>query len=187
MKIHLVAAAISFCNPSLSSGVVNEYAKIVFDGSVKTDTDPLLIVAVIDRESRWQFSALNPKSGALGLGQILPQFRPACAGGNKGSAACVAEKKRLLLDGTYNLKTALSIVETWKTVCKSKLGTTAISEDQWLRMYSGENPKGSVCGRKVTAGGTGKWDPLPIPSVVKRYLDRRRVLRLRLEALPPGL
>lgn len=183
MKVHLIAVAIAFCNPALPSGTVNEYAKIIFDGSIKTDTDPLLIVAMVDHESRWQAGAVNPKSGALGLGQILSQFRPACVG-NKGSAACVAEKKKLL-DGTYNLKTALSIVETWKTVCKTKLGTTAM-EDQWLRMYAGESPKGSVCGRKPTGTGTGKWEVLPIPSVVKAYLVRRRTLRLRLEALPPG-
>ena len=178
MKLSALALAISFCRPTLPAGTATEWARIVADGAARSEVDPLLVVALVDHESRWTPGATNPKSGALGLGQILPQFRPACA--SPKSPACAEEKKKLL-GAAYNLRAVFTAIDAWKVECRARTGTA--QEDQWLRMYAGQGTK--FCGR-VRPKGTAAWAPLPIPSVVRAYLARRRSLRLRLESLPPG-
>lgn len=177
-----VLSAILMCRPGLAAPVATSYAKQVVERAAKVGVDPLLVVALVDHESRWQEGAVNPKSGARGLGQVLPEYRPDCAGGKAASVACAQEKARLLV-GDHNIRVTFDAIESWVKVCSAKTGSA--KEERWLAAYSGLNsPKaGVMCGGKQTGG---KWSPLPTPSLVKAVLDRRRALRLRLEALPPG-
>jgi hypothetical protein len=117
MKVAAVLAAILFCRPQLPLPVAQGYAKAIAGQSV---ADPLLLVSVVDRETggTWDAAVVNKKSGAVGLGQVLPQFRPQCAGA-PSSAACSLEKKRLL-DGQYNLGVVFEIVGALRTFCEKK-------------------------------------------------------------------
>lgn len=176
-----ITLAISFCRPTIPPADLAAYARIVDERSRAIDVDPILVVAIVDHESRWIPTSVNKKSGALGLGQILPQYRPACAK-DGSSAVCKAEKKTLL-DGAGNLRAMFEVIEAWQKDCKARVHTSG--EHEWLTSYSGlNNPKaGEWCGWRRTASGLQR---LPIHSVVRAFLARRRALRLRLEALPPG-
>jgi hypothetical protein len=177
-----IALAIAHCRPSLPKAEVAVYAKIVDDRSRALGVDQVLIVALVDHESRWFAGAINKKSGALGLGQILPQFRPACA--VSSSAACSAEKSRML-DGTYNLSAVFDAIGAWQRECKKKTGKAGILE--WMSAYAGLNrPKmGDWCGWRVSTGG-GPPKQLPTHSLVKEILDRQKALRLWLASHPQG-
>lgn len=179
VKPALLATAILFCRPTMAPATAATYANLVHAHAARIGIDPLEMVAVVHHETRWQEWRVNPKSGAVGLGQILPEFRPACVGA-LASAACAAEKKRLL-DGVYNLNVMADAIEKWRATCKQKTGTAS----GWTWAYAGLNqPKaGKWCGVQVV--GTTK-KALPIHSVVKSYQAIQRSLRLRLEALPHG-
>lgn len=180
MKLASIILAIGLCRPGIPDAKKAEYAKIVLDGAAATHIDPLLAVAMVDHESAWTQGVVNKSSGAIGFGQILPQFLPPCVGAPT-SAACVAEKTRLA-DGAYNLMMMFKIIGDWQTTCKQKTGTK--KEEAWLTAYSGLNSpaKGHLCGMAKVGGA---WKPLPIHSLVKQFLARQRSLRLRLETLPP--
>lgn len=175
----VVLTAILFCRPAIPQTVAAAYAKIVVERSTKLGIDPLLVVAVVDRESRWQEGAINPKSGARGLGQVLPGYRPSCIGSASKSTACAEEKKKLL-DGAYNLGVVVDALGDWSTFCKKKTGYW--SEESILQAYQGLNaPKVNVwCGASIV---NGKWMPTKLPAITRAVMQRRRALRLRLEAM----
>jgi hypothetical protein len=178
VKTAIIAAAILLCRPSMPKPEAGARALDVERGAAALGVDPILLVAMADHESGWIPSAVNKKSGALGLGQILPQFRPACAGG-LGTKACAAERARLL-DGAYNLAAMFDAIGAWKKSCKKVVGND--EEASWLTSYSGLNrPKaGEWCGWRATGG---KLVRLPTHSVVREFLDRRQRLR-KLLGLP---
>lgn len=73
----LVQSTDDLVDYSFESQVVNEVKRICKD--VYPDLDPDYILAMIYRESRFQPDALNPKTGATGLMQILPKWHTARA------------------------------------------------------------------------------------------------------------
>lgn len=180
MKPALLAAAILFCRPSLAPATAATYANLVHAHALRLGIDPLEMIAIGKHESGWQEWQVNKKSGAIGIGQILPEFRAPCVGA-MSSPACAAEKKRLL-DGVYNINAMADAIEKWRIACKQKTGMANAS---WMSAYAGLNkPKEGIwCGVRVT-GSTKK--ALPIHSVVRLYQAIARNLRLRLEALPHG-
>lgn len=173
----VIALAIAHCRPSLPKTEVDAYAAIVEKRSVAIG-DPLLIVALGKHESGWIQTAVNKKSGALGIGQILPQFRPACAK-DPTSAVCSTEKKKLL-DGVYNLSAVFDGIEAWQRECLKKTGSS--SEVAWLSSYAGLNnmKTGKWCGRQQK---DGKWVQLPQHRLVKEVFAMRRNLQLWLEGI----
>lgn len=184
MKTAAVAAAILLCRPTMPVATATVLSKVVVERSEKAVTDPLLVVALVHNESGWDPSVVNKKSGAVGLGQVLPEYRPQCAGEAKKSAACAAEKKRLL-DGAYNLAVSIDALGAWRVFCKSKVGYW--SEEGSLQAYQGLNSKEKNvwCGAAL-ASWTGKWTPVKVPEITWRVLRRRRALRLRLETMGGG-
>jgi hypothetical protein len=174
-----VFTAILFCRPTMPHATATAYARIVLDGSLRIGRDPLLIVAIVKHESGWQEWAINPKSGARGLGQVLPEYRPQCAGAAGKSAACAEEKKKLL-DGAYNLGVVVDALGDWATFCKKKTGL--YGEENVLQAYQGLNvPKAGVwCGASTVLG---KWTLTKTPAITRSVIQHRRALRLRLEAM----
>lgn len=179
MKLAAVAAAILLCRPTMPQATATAHARVVVERSEKAVVDPLLVVALVMNESGWDPSAVNKKSGAIGYGQVLPEYRPQCAGAAKKSAACAEEKKRLL-DGAYNLGVAVDAMGAWRAFCKTKTGYW--SEDGPLQAYQGLNSPGAGvwCGAALVSG---KWTPTKLPAITRAVLQRRRALRLRLEAM----
>jgi hypothetical protein len=185
-----VMTAILFCRPTMPHATAGAYAKIVVERSAKLGIDPLMVVAIGQHESDW-FEHLVSKDGEdHGIGGIRARYRAACVKDkdpvHAPSAACAAEKKRLL-DGSYNLGAIFDAIEWWMTTCKQKTGSA--KEELWLAGYAGlSRPKiGKWCGVQATAGKASPTATLPtVPKVVREFLRLRRALRLRLEALPPG-
>ena len=99
-----VAAIVEWCM-SVGSGIshltsdqITSYVSIVMDESVKRQVDPLLVLAIISIESRFDAKARNP-SGASGLMQIV------------GSYHTDKISKKELFDPSKNIKAGVQILQ----------------------------------------------------------------------------
>lgn len=186
LKPAAIAAAILFCRPAMPLQTAMAYAQIVSTRSAALGIDPLMVVAYVSHESEWVEGAISKDREDVGLGQIRARYLPPCVADKSPALApspkCAAERKRLF-EGAYNLQTTFRVIEAWQTICKQKTGTA--TEVQWLTAMAGLNraKSGLWCGMGLV---NGQWSSRPIPSVVRAFLQRRRHLRLRLEAQPPG-
>jgi len=163
----LILAAILSCRPALPMPEARAYAAII---SQRADPDPLLIVALVDRETGWHPNAVSSDGAYLGLGQIAWRFRCARGKATVHRSTCAAERKRLL-DGAYNLRAIYEIIEDWRRLCR-KITGREVSESGWVTAYEGV--RGQTCGLHRTPEG---WEPAPLPRVTREILDRARSLR----------
>ena len=92
----LLLAAITASAPHLSHHTRASYAVLINQAAHRAHVDPVLIVAIIENESRWQIHALGGSAGdpSLGLGQVRLRNYRACAG-ELDAPACTAVKNRL--------------------------------------------------------------------------------------------
>jgi len=72
MKLAAMALAIVITAPWMAPKTSFYYAKEIKYASHAFSIPPLLLIAIIEHESRWNPNAVNTKSGACGLGQVLP-------------------------------------------------------------------------------------------------------------------
>lgn len=72
LTILAIAALIGLCRPALPAARSLAYAKVVAVESAAVDLDPLLVVALVDHESRWNEKAVS-KDGKASVGRP-----PAC-------------------------------------------------------------------------------------------------------------
>ena len=72
MTTATIALAIAFVAPELPKDTVETYASLVRRYAEVSKIDPLLVVALVDNESQWNWRAENPTSHARGLMQIMP-------------------------------------------------------------------------------------------------------------------
>lgn len=137
----------------------------------KQHIDLYLVDALVTHESEWNPRAINPTSGALGLGQHLPSTLPACRH-DLTSEACSAAQARLL-DGPYNLRLTVKALGGLRRWCKQRTGRTP-TEAGLLMAYGGYNrlKQGQLCGLRKDK--RGRWRPVPIPGQVKEILDLKR-------------
>ncbi|MFI5245304.1 MAG: hypothetical protein ACHQQR_08785, partial [Gemmatimonadales bacterium] len=128
----LILAAILACRPAIPLPEARAYAAIVATAHV----DPILIVALVDRETGWQPRAWSSDGRYIGLGQIAWRFRCGRGRATVHRSTCAAERRRLL-DGRYNLRAVLEIVDEWRATCRRMTGT----EDGWITGYEGARPR----------------------------------------------
>lgn len=78
MTADVIAAAILTLLPSSNVGSHRReheahcYSLIVKKESERFGVPPLVLVALVSRESSWKARAVNKQSGAVGLGQLMP-------------------------------------------------------------------------------------------------------------------
>lgn len=142
--------------------------------AIEHQVDPLTIVAIVRAESGWVPSAINPRSGARGLGQIMPSNYGEC---RREPAGPECEKiKSDLLDWKFNLSETARVMHTWRDYCGKKVGSRLAIH--WLPGYQGlDSERRATCGhRKVR----GRWAPLKsVPKFTRAVLARRHELERR--------
>ncbi|MDE2022223.1 MAG: hypothetical protein KGI71_04935 [Patescibacteria group bacterium] len=155
----LLLAAILLCRPAMPPAEARAYAEIL-----APHDDALTIVALIDRETGWHANAVSSDGRYLGLGQIAWRYRCARGVATVHRARCATERRRLL-DGRYNLRAVLHIIDQWRTTCRTTVG--------WISAYEGaRRPTGQRCGQPQEA-----QDP---PRVTLAILARAEELRRQL-------
>ncbi len=134
-----------------------EAAPLVRDLAAEHGHDPFTTIAYVESESGWIAGSINPRSGATGLGQVLP----------KDDADQLE-----LLGWRYNLKRTAVMFHDWRAICERRVGTGLLV--YWMQGMKGwDAVRGTVCGH-VRVGK--RWKPLPIPKAVTKMAERRREL-----------
>jgi len=109
--------------------------------ATRSHVPALLLVAIVENESRWRAGAYN-RSGAAGLGGVMPRGVPACAG---QAIPCAA-----LLNPDINLRAAASILRQNYRYC------ARTARPSWERALAGYQT--GRCGPiKLTATVVARW------------------------------
>lgn len=165
-SLQAVAAAILLSQPGMGAGRAHTYAKVVVQEAVEHDFDPYTLVSMVHFESRWRQSVSN--GPCLGLAGVCLTNYPACRSEPQGRVC--ADKRRLLLEGTSNLRVAASLITANRKFCKAKTGSALFRH--WLASYQGLNrlEHGVYCGQKKVRG---RWKDVATHRLTKRVIQRR--------------
>jgi hypothetical protein len=167
-----ILAALEFVAPKFEPA--REAAAQLRALAVEHRVDPLTIIAIVRHESGWVPSAVNARTGARGLGQIMPSNYKECRR-EPESPACERIKAELL-DWRFNLAETARTMETWREYCGKKVGSRLAIH--WLPGYQGlDFKRRASCGhRKIR----GRWVPMKaVPKLTRAVLARRQDLERR--------
>jgi soluble lytic murein transglycosylase-like protein len=92
-SVAAILAALEFVAPKFE--LAHQASVHVRALAIEHDLDPFTIIAVVHHESGWKPEAVNPRTFALGLGQIMPSNYAACRQDPEG-AECATIKSSLL-------------------------------------------------------------------------------------------
>lgn len=135
----VVAAAIALVAPSMPTAKREQYARLLVAEGRREGVDPLLVVAIVEHESRWRKGAVSKDGEDFGLGQLRARFLPECR--TLASARCVSLKSRLTRDAAFNLRRTVRVLGDWRRACRPATET---------RMVAGYS--GGKCGALPRAG-----------------------------------
>jgi hypothetical protein len=188
----LTAAALSavlhMVAPHVGQVVNLNYTQVILAEARRRDIDPMLVVALVEHESRWRPGAISPNGEDFGLGQIRGRYERPCLKDFDpiGDPSILCDEARTrLLDGTYNLKRTIAALAENRKLCRRIL-KQKVSQASLLASYGGmNNPSGQVwCGHKKTGR---RWVKLPIHPALKEILDLQSRLHRQLSKLPRPL
>lgn len=139
------------------------YAVALQAEAQRNEFDPLMGVAIIHRESRFNPRAVSRDGEDFGLAQVRARYVGACRQDRnprwRPSAACRAVKESLL-EPEENIAAMGQIIAGHRRICRQKVGKVTLLG--WLASYQGSNSK--------------KEDRWCVPSAgarrVVRYRDR---------------
>jgi hypothetical protein len=142
--------------------------------AIEHQLDPFTIIAVVRSESGWDPAAINRRTGALGLGQIMPSNYAECRQAPE-SAECTKIKTDLL-EWKYNLTETARTMARWRDFCGKKVGSRLAIH--WLPGYQGlDSKRGATCGHRRKRRG---WTPLKaVPKLTQKVLAKRKELERR--------
>lgn len=167
-----IVAALEFVAPKFQHKA--EASAHVQALAIKYDLDPFTIIAVVRNESAWQSGAINRRTGARGLGQIMPTNYRKCVNAPDGPEC--ERIKAALLGWKYNLSETARTLATWRSYCDKRVGSELAIH--WLPGYQGlDMRRGAICGHQRRSSG---WTPLQaVPKLTERVLANRRELEAR--------
>jgi len=167
-SIALIAAIQLLC-PSMTLGTREVYANLIDEQVAKTNVDPLLVVAIIDHESKWHTDADNGR--CVGLGQVCLSTQSACKGKDGLEAPACQARRAELMDGPTNIRVIVSMLEQWKQHCKTLTGHA--QTHHILSGYAGTDREGIQCGQRQRFTGNEHervWRDAPKHKVVREIL-----------------
>jgi hypothetical protein len=175
--LHVIVAALEFVAPKFQHKA--EASVHLQALAVKHDLDPFTIIAVVRNESAWQSGAINRRTGARGLGQIMPSNYRKCVESPDGPAC--ERIKAALLGWKYNLSETARTMATWRGYCNRRVGSELAIH--WLPGYQGlDMRRGAICGHQRRKSS---WVALhAVPKLTQKVLANRRELMNRF-ASPP--
>jgi hypothetical protein len=171
-SVAVIAAALELVAPKFEPAAeASAYLRAL---ALEHQLDPFTIIAVVRNESGWKPGAVNPRSGALGLGQIMPSNYPECRRAAAGPEC--TKIKQALLDWKYNLRETARTMATWRDFCGKRVGSRLAIH--WLPGYQGlDSRRGATCGHKKRKRS---WLPLKsVPKLTTKVLVKRRELEQR--------
>lgn len=135
-----IAFAIRFGHPEVSEVDANRYAVAIQEAAQRYEFDPLMGVAIIHRESRFNPRARSRDGEDFGLAQVRARHVGACRQDKnprlRPSEACRAQKERLL-EPEENIDVMGQIIARHRKLCRKKAGRVTLLG--WLASYQGSN------------------------------------------------
>jgi hypothetical protein len=170
--ISAIVAALEFVAPKFRH--TEEASAHLQALAVEYELDPFTIIAVVRNESAWQSGAINRRSGARGLGQIMPSNYRQCQDAPEGREC--QRIKADLLGWKYNLKETARTMATWRGYCGKKVGSELAIH--WLPGYQGlDIRRGAICGHQKRQAS---WvSHKAVPKLTQKVLSKRRELETR--------
>lgn len=168
-----IVAALEIAAPSFQPK--HEAAVHIRELAAKHEFDPFTMIAIVERESRWNPNAVNKRSGATGLGQVLPTNFRACRSEPEGQS-CTAVK-RGLLSWRRNLTVVAGYIRAMREHCRRVVGSAlAVS---WMGIYDGtDSTRGLTCNHRKVRGRWVKQSPTKMAlRVLKRRAELERMVR----------
>lgn len=126
MDLAHIVLAINLSAPNMSPKTTHYYAQKIQKESVRKSIDPLLLISIIDHESRWNAGRISRDGLDFGLCQIRKQF-------TKQSAP-------FLLEGGTNISVCTSFLDSAREFCTGFLDREPETEE-FLSCFQGS------CGR----------------------------------------
>jgi hypothetical protein len=111
----VLAALIHGLTPQMSRSNREAYARIVNTEAARVRADPLLMLAIIEHESRWNPRADNGK--CVGLGQICLETQSACRGAEGLNASACQARRAALFDGATNIHAMAGALAAGRAFC----------------------------------------------------------------------
>ncbi len=170
---HVIAIALALLHPQMHVGVRAAYVAIIERESKYTGIDGVLMVALVEHESRWIADRVGGLDNqCVGLAQVCLQIYPECRK-NFDAPAC-QERKVTLLDGPANLHIAAQHLVGWRRYCKKLTGHAEMRHI--LSGYGGADGNGVHCGQKRVHG---RWRNAKMASVASEILANYAELQRR--------
>lgn len=121
MDLPSILLAINLSAPGLSAHTANYYGKILLKESIRTEVSPLIGIAIIEHESRWNPSKISKDGFDYGLMQIRARF---------------SKHPQYLLEGGSNIRTGFGWIDSSKDFCEKELGREPETQE-WLSCFQG--------------------------------------------------
>lgn len=143
MDLATVMLAIQLSAPLLPEASVNAYGKMIYDQSVKLNQDPLITIAIIKHESKWNSSIISDDRYDYGLMQIRAMYY-------HGPSVNLLNPWTNITVGSYWIKSSFDF-------CQKQLGREPQTQE-WLSCFQG------------TCRLSNKWcSPTKMTDKVERY------------------
>jgi len=121
--LEITLAALLLLHPDPDSNAVQHYAQYITEGGERVDIDPLLVVALIHREGRWNPKAKSGK-GDFGLMQIRAR-----------SYKRFRNNPKKLLDPQVNITVGIETLAMWREFHQKNCGKKR--HDWWAHYQHG--------------------------------------------------
>lgn len=176
--ISTIVAALEFVAPNFRH--TQEASAHLQALALEHELDPFTIIAVVRNESAWQSGAINRRTGARGLGQIMPSNYRHCQNAPEGPEC--QRIKADLLGWKYNLSETARTMATWRLYCGKKVGSELAIH--WLPGYQGlDMRRRAICGHQKRSG----WVPLKaVPKLTLKVMGTRQELIARFARAASG-
>lgn len=172
--VQVIALAIASLHPGFEPRQNHARAETIVETAAAAGVPPLLVVAMVERESRWQAGVFGGRDGqCVGLLQICLHERAACQGPERFDAPACADERLRLQDGGTNLRAAGSLLRQWRKLCRRVTGRPA-GLAELLSGYGGFDRPGVTCGRRKARG---RWVSVVVPEAIRKTLALYKELK----------
>lgn len=133
-----IVLAINLSAPGMNASSTNYYARTIMRETTKKNIDPLLVIAIIDHESRWDAKKISRDKEDYGLMQVRAKYTKA--------------SRPYLLEGSVNISTGIAFLDSSREFCQNAVNKNVTTE-QYLSCYQGScgRPKHRCQPTKLTA------------------------------------
>lgn len=129
ISLPAILLAINLSAPNLNPRTTLYYGKAIQKEAMRTETSPIIGIAIIDHESKWRSWMISEDGEDYGLMQIRARF---------------SRNPQWLLDGQANIRAGFGWIDSSKDFCEKHLKREPKTQE-WLSCYQGSCKPSKAC------------------------------------------